>query len=341
MTDTHPLDYAVFIGRLQPMHNAHLEAINKCLELAQNVIIVLGSANQPRTLDNPLLAYERQHMVHEVFDRDPRIQFVHATNHIHDNAWWASEVRKSVTAHIGKAGWTDYPPKVGLVAHRKDNDSFWVDYFPEWEFIELPQYKAGMSSTVIRGMMLADREDLFKDMVPPAIHEHVVAFMHTLAFEQLQRDHLFIQKYREKYGPGPFVAADAVVICQAHVLMIRRGKDAFGAGLLALPGGFVNPDEFIYEAAIRELKEETGLVVLPTSCRARGHFEHPKRSQRARIITHAFHFQLNDVDLPEVTGGDDAGEAFWMPLADLDVHRLGIFDDHADIVHFMVMETTK
>lgn len=58
------------------------------------------------------------------------------------------------------------------------------------------------------------------------------------------------------------VAASASVIVSYgdSVLMIRRNRNP-GKGLLALPGGFVDPDERAEEAAVRECREETGLDV--------------------------------------------------------------------------------
>lgn len=58
------------------------------------------------------------------------------------------------------------------------------------------------------------------------------------------------------------VAASASVIVsyEESVLMIRRSRNP-AKGLLALPGGFVDPDERAEDAAVRECREETGLAV--------------------------------------------------------------------------------
>jgi bifunctional NMN adenylyltransferase/nudix hydrolase len=52
-------DLAVFIGRMQPLHNGHVQNINNALEIADNVLVIVGSANQPRTPKNPFTASER------------------------------------------------------------------------------------------------------------------------------------------------------------------------------------------------------------------------------------------------------------------------------------------
>ncbi len=63
--------------------------------------------------------------------------------------------------------------------------------------------------------------------------------------------------------PRPAITADCVVItreAEPKVLLIQRGDEPF-KGCWAFPGGFMNMDETTEQCAIRELEEETGLVV--------------------------------------------------------------------------------
>ncbi len=57
------------------------------------------------------------------------------------------------------------------------------------------------------------------------------------------------------------VAASASVVLEidGKILLLERARDP-GAGMLSLPGGFIDPDEGAEAAAIRECREETGLV---------------------------------------------------------------------------------
>ena len=67
-------------------------------------------------------------------------------------------------------------------------------------------------------------------------------------------------KYCYEY-PRPALTTDIVVVTREkrpRVLLIRRKKDPF-AGRWAIPGGFVDENESLDEAARRELREETGV----------------------------------------------------------------------------------
>jgi cytidyltransferase-like protein len=61
-------DYAVFIGRFEPFHNAHRSVIDKALTLADKVIVLIGSANKPRSTKDPFFHDERVVMIGSAFD---------------------------------------------------------------------------------------------------------------------------------------------------------------------------------------------------------------------------------------------------------------------------------
>lgn len=122
--------------------------------------------------------------------------------------------------------------------------------------------------------------------------------------------------------------------------MVTRGA-APGEGLWALPGGFINQNETIREAAIRELEEETRIKLSTNTLRGsivhEKTFDHPLRSLRGRTITTAFLFRLDDTKpLPTVKGSDDAVKAEWIPLAVAREQSWRWFEDHLDIVDYMI-----
>ena len=131
--------------------------------------------------------------------------------------------------------------------------------------------------------------------------------------------------YTYKY-PRPAVTADCVVMTKEavpKVLLIERGNDPF-KGCWAFPGGFMDMDETTEQCAIRELEEETGLVV--EKVLQIGAYSKVDRDTRGRTISVAY---LAVIDKPvDVTGQDDAAKAQWFPI---DVLPPLAFD-HEDII---------
>ena len=109
------------------------------------------------------------------------------------------------------------------------------------------------------------------------------------------------------------VAVDIVIFTiQAgalKVLLIKRAAPPF-AGQFAIPGGFVHEDESLEEAALRELREETG--VSDVYLEQLYSFGDPDRDPRGRIITVAY-FALISAGR-SLQAGTDAAEANWWSM---------------------------
>ena len=117
--------------------------------------------------------------------------------------------------------------------------------------------------------------------------------------------------------PRPALAVDCVVFGYEEealrVLLIQRAAPPFEGGW-ALPGGFVHVDESVDDAAVRELREETGVSRLYLEQLYT--FGAIDRDPRERVVSVAY-FALVKMSEHEVRGATDARDAAWFAIDDL------------------------
>lgn len=348
-------DLIVVIGRFQPFHNGHKSLIDKALDLAEHVTILCGSSNKPRSSKNPWTFLEREEMINSVYP-EAYLDIVNINDYLYDDLKWVKEVSQAVE---GIVQWHNLPEtaSIGLLGHFKDRSSYYLSMFPNWELIEGPSFE-GINATDIR-------KELFLGMspdtlpMPKSVSEYLICSVGTEHFQSCMNEYKAIYKEKEKKSSYPYdlneVTVDAVVVHRSgKVLLIKRGG-AIGNGLWALPGGYLNKNENLYEGCVRELLEETQLNLVPPGAEGlmatqeavelytkselrrcfvwKEIFDHPERSLAGRLITGAHLFVLDTPYLPTVKGGDDAAKAIWHPI-DL-VESDYMHDDHADIINSM------
>lgn len=117
--------------------------------------------------------------------------------------------------------------------------------------------------------------------------------------------------------PRPAVTVDAVVFHPEEngniwVLLIQRHNPPF-QGFWAFPGGFIGENETVEQALLREMTEETGIIL--NDYELFGVYSNPDRDPRHRTITIVFMAMLNEK--LEANAGDDAAQARWFHLNDL------------------------
>jgi bifunctional NMN adenylyltransferase/nudix hydrolase len=335
---TKKYDTLVFICRCQPVHNAHVETIRRALKLANRVVVIIGSANQPRTYKNPFTVQERVQMLHkpitEPAGRPCNIHYESNIDTIHNDAAWALRVQNLVKKHA--------QGNIGIIGHQKDESSFYLKMFPQWEHEEVELIEP-LNASHIRDLYFRRDTNMnfIKSVVPESTLNFLNEWKHSKEFEQVIREREFLIEHDKQYAslkyPPVFVTVDAVVIQSGHMLMIKRKAEP-GRGLWAFPGGYVNAktDKSIVCAMLRELREETGLkvpdAVLRGSIQEVKVFDAIDRSPRGRIITHAHKIVLPDGQLPRVKGADDAEKAKFIEISEIRGEEC--FEDHYEIAQW-------
>ncbi len=344
-------DVSIYIGRFQIFHNGQLALLRRALEAAPLCIVVLGSAYQARTPKNPFTWQERAEMIRLALpeaDRE-RIRFLPVRDY-YDQERWVSAVKHGVAELVGEKPGTSPV----LVGHFKDATSEYLKNFPGWALDAVPS-QGRIDASALRDAYFGNAGAALEPALAALVNQapaSTVAFLRTWAalpyFPELAQEWENLRKEKAKWAGSPyapvFVTVDAVVGCSGHVLLIQRGRSP-GKGLFAVPGGFIEQRETVYQSALRELKEETQMRLLDgdmkTALKAVHVFDHPDRSLRGRVITHAHFFDLGSRRLPEVQAADDAAAAEWVPVEQLRGMECQFHDDHFHMLDFFFKLTTR
>ncbi|GAB7128627.1 bifunctional nicotinamide-nucleotide adenylyltransferase/Nudix hydroxylase [Silvimonas sp. JCM 19000] len=346
-------DYLVFIGRFQPVHLGHLKVIEAAMQQAAKLIVICGSARQASSPRNPFTLDQREDMLRAALPTEwqDRVFVVGCSDRMYNDQQWVTEVQNLVDKVIAvdtlSLGKSEAQFRIGTIGSPSRRHTWYLDLFPQWQRVEVAD-EPGIDASHVRQCLFNENGAGFAQSaprLPVAVYGWLQQFRASATYAQLAEEYRYIQNYRKAWANAPypptFVTTDAVVIHSGHILLVRR-KNVPGKGLWALPGGFVNGDELVRDAAIRELREETRLKVpapvLAGSIRANRVFDHPKRSLRGRTITHAFLFELVPTGdgLPKVRGSDDADRAQWVPLFEFNRMEAQLFEDHFYIVNWFL-----
>jgi bifunctional NMN adenylyltransferase/nudix hydrolase len=329
---TKAYDLAVFIGRLQGLHNGHLGAVRQGLEQAERVLVLIGSANLARDTRNPFTYEERSRVLVEALEECglplDRIDIRPLNDSAYDSPGWINHV--STAARLSTKA---LRPRICLIGNIRDATSEYLTWFRAWDYVPIPD--TGINATAAREALFAGNDfstSLWSNFVvewhltlPAATLKFFRAFRETPEYAYLKNQREAELIYRARWGTGPFQTVDPVIVSGDHVLLVERGGTE-GTGSVGLPGGFLNLLERLLDGACREGIEETALFIrledrerfmaylkalkanpdLPTpdfvkeaqaklrAClRGRGErFDDPRRSRRGHLITEAFLFVL-------------------------------------------------
>lgn len=123
-------------------------------------------------------------------------------------------------------------------------------------------------------------------------------------------NHSFDETKYEQPSVNAEVAVFSVFEDDLKILLVKRRADPF-SGMWAIPGGFVNVDESVEDAAMRELQEETGVEdVYMEQLYTWGD---PDRDPRKRVIAVSYLALMSaeDVEDTHLSSSGDVSEAQW------------------------------
>lgn len=340
-------DIGIVIGRMQILHNGHLECIKKTFENSKHVLICIGSCNSPRTIENPFSFEERFTLVQTVID-NLELQPYHTYNiiplndYLLDNNKWKKQITNEITKIEDKLHTREL--KVAIIGGSKNE--WYFDLFKEYDSVypELTHNKNEViNAKDIRFKyfnhlyFLADRA--IEPLVPKETFDFLVEYRKETNYAYIAAEWGRINDLNKNYGFGPFLTGDTVLVYGNKVLLIKR-KNHPGRGLYALPGGYFDmKDESLIHCAYRELVEETScnltLEEYSNGIFKTQVFDAPKRSLVARIITKVCY-----VDLPfgmqlDIKANDDAAECHWFTFEEIKDMKHMMYDDHYEIISQM------
>ncbi len=132
----------------------------------------------------------------------------------------------------------------------------------------------------------------------------------------------------------PSVTVDVVVFTilegELKILLVKRKNWPYQE-MWAIPGGFVNMDERLEEAAYRELREETGVCGEDVYLEQLYTFGDPDRDPRTRVITVAY-FALVSADKLQLRAASDAADVGWFSAYSPPCLAF----DHAEILKYAI-----
>src|SRR5271168_1584920 len=133
---------------------------------------------------------------------------------------------------------------------------------------------------------------------------------------------------KREFPEAPLVGVGAVIIEENRVLLVKRAHPPLQAQW-SIPGGVLEVGELVREAAIREAREETGLIVEPGELL--GVYDRVLRDAEQRV---QYHYVLIDFLCRRVGGellaADDAAEVRWFTREELPALKLA--EDTQDVI---------
>ncbi len=148
---------ALFIGRFQPFHNAHLIDVKKVLKEVDEVLIAIGSSQEKDTLENPFSYNERKRMiVNTLKKRKIKRYKIYPVPDLYNDKKWVEYIKKNL-------------PNYEFVY---SGNSWTLRCFKKFDSnIKKIKLIKGISSTIVRNKII--KGENWKKLVPKEIVDYI------------------------------------------------------------------------------------------------------------------------------------------------------------------------
>jgi bifunctional NMN adenylyltransferase/nudix hydrolase len=322
---------AAVIGRMQMYHRGHETLTNCAFDIADHVVIVIGSALRARNPRIPFNWHEVKAMILATLtpEQRERVSFLPMRDY-YNNPRWNKAVRKGVEELVGSDS------AVTLVGFKKDRTSTYLEDFPGWSLKEVERVH-DIDATSLRNVFFgADEAEAALAVLEPymskPVRDYLQAWSRLPEYAKRVAEHNAVIEYRKKWPAAAYLTTDALVRVGDYVLLARR-KGPFGEDQWAFPGGHLEAWERFLDGSLRELVEETKFPLMKDALRrafvGSVMLEDPLRSPRGRLVSVLHYYRFGAMEqLPEVVGRDDVKEAKWFHISELAAMEELFFEDH-------------
>ncbi len=274
------VDGAVYVGRFQPPHAAHVASVVHALNHAPHVLVLMGSANLARSVHNPWSAPERIRMfraaLHASGAELRRVTFRPLPDHF-DAERWAAEVRGQAAAVFG-------PAALALVGFEKDASSAYLRWFPGWSRLNVPQ-TAGLNATDLRRALFQGQP--LPAGVPQGVQDVLEMFTRTPAFARLQAEWRAVTAVRAALPSSVHLTEERWLWRTGQRVALHTRTGPIGSGLWELPGQVLPPGKLSRPGAMAVFDHPARALVAPTTANVYSGAPPPAFASRPVTLTTA------------------------------------------------------
>jgi len=214
-------NYALFIGRFQPFHNGHLTSIRYGLSVSERIIIAIGGYQLASSPFDPWSALDRKKMILKSLTPEERkkVQFILLRDRLYDEELW----KENLTTEIHFL--TKKNSKIVIIGHIKDQTSYYLNIFPQWNFIETGNFD-NINGTDIRRLFFQNKTITTRD-VPQIVLDFLLKFKMTNSFKSLQNQ---FNKYnlQDKFNADGLLSSlnlkDSILLRVGSYILLKKSK---------------------------------------------------------------------------------------------------------------------